>query len=119
MCVQPLRPGTRGLPPGGDGPRRRFLTGSPVTACRVAAIHCGEASPAIAARYTDALASFCERLPLLPFRGRARDDIREGVRLTTFKSRTVVAYQVADDAVTVIGAFHGGQEYDGPSRRGR
>lgn len=77
-----------------------------------------EASPAIAARYTDALVSFCERLSLFPFRGRARNDIREGVRLTTFKSRTVVAYQVADDAVTVIGVFHGGQEYDGPSRRG-
>ena len=73
----------------------------------------------VAARYTDALVTFCERLSFFPLRGRARNDVRAGMRLTMFRSRTVVAYEVTDDAVTIIGVFHGGQDYEGRFRLGQ
>jgi plasmid stabilization system protein ParE len=44
-----------------------------------------------------------------------RDDIRPGLRLTHHKGRTVIAYAVDADALTVsvIGVFYGGQDHEG------
>jgi toxin ParE1/3/4 len=51
-----------------------------------------------------------------PFAGRARDDVRSGMRTTTFKKRTVIAYVVddrsGDRVITVLGVFHGGQDWE-------
>jgi plasmid stabilization system protein ParE len=69
------------------------------------------ASPAIAARYTDALVSQCEALAEFPERGTPRDDIRPGLRITHYRRRTVVAFAVDADEVAIIGLFHGGQHY--------
>lgn len=48
--------------------------------------------------------------------GRSRDDIRRGVRITSFRKKTVVAYEVdesADDPViNILGVFHGGQDWE-------
>lgn len=48
-----------------------------------------EASPGIAAQYTDAIVSYCESLSILPQRGTQRDDVRPGLRITNYKKRTV------------------------------
>ena len=69
------------------------------------------ASPAIAARYTDALVSRCEALAEFPERGSPRDDVRPGLRITHYRRRTVIAFAVDADQVAIIGLFHGGQDY--------
>ena len=72
------------------------------------------ASPDIAARYAEAIVSYCEKLDLSPIRGVARDDVRPGLRITNYKKRTVVAFAVNQESklVSIIGLFYGGQDYE-------
>jgi plasmid stabilization system protein ParE len=70
------------------------------------------ASPEIALRHTNAVVEHCESLGTLPHRGTPRDDIRPGLRTTPYRRRTVIAYTVESDQVSVIGVFHGGQDYE-------
>ena len=74
-----------------------------------------EASPDIAARYTDGIVAQCEALQLLPFRGTPRDDVRPGLRTLSYRRRTIIAFTVVDDRVEIIGIFYGGQDWE---RRG-
>ena len=72
------------------------------------------ASPATAAKYTEAIVAYCERLGSFPQRGLLRDDVRPGLRLTNYRRRTVIAFEV-DDAnhfVAIIGVFYGGRNYE-------
>lgn len=71
-----------------------------------------DASPEIAGRYTDAVIARCEGLGTFPARGAARDDIRPGLRITSYRRRTVIAFAVEPDRVAIIGVFHGGQDYE-------
>jgi toxin ParE1/3/4 len=43
-----------------------------------------EASPEIAARFTDGIVTYCESLSTFPARGNRRDDIRPGLRVTSY-----------------------------------
>ena len=70
------------------------------------------ASPNISDRYTRAIVSYCEGLNTFPHRGTCRDDIRQGLRVTNYKGRTVIAYDVTADLVSIIGVFYGGQDYE-------
>lgn len=70
------------------------------------------ASPDIAARYTEAIISFCESLETFPHRGTMRDDIRPGLRITNFRKRTVIAFMVDQVSVSILGVFYGGQDYE-------
>jgi len=70
------------------------------------------ASPDIAARYTDAIVRYCEGLHTFPLRGAKRDDVRPGLRITHYKKRTVIAYDVSSEVVSIIGIFYGGQDYE-------
>jgi plasmid stabilization system protein ParE len=70
------------------------------------------ASPEIAARYTEGIVNFCNSLQVSPHRGTKRDDIRPGLRVTNYKKRTVIAYAVAIDSVSILGVFYGGQDYE-------
>jgi toxin ParE1/3/4 len=71
-----------------------------------------EASPNIAERYTDAIVTYCEGLTTFPHRGNCRDDIRPGWRITNYRKRTVIAFEVGDERVSIIGIFHGGRDYE-------
>ena len=70
------------------------------------------ASPEIAARYTEAIVSYCESLRTFPLRGTKRDDVRPGLRITNYKKRAVIAFDVDADVVSIIGVFYGGQDYE-------
>jgi toxin ParE1/3/4 len=70
------------------------------------------ASPGIAERYTGAIVSYCEGLRAFPQRGTRRDDIRPGLRITNYKGRSVIAFAVDTDHVSIIGVFYGGQDYE-------
>ena len=70
------------------------------------------ASPAIAARYTEAIVDCCESLCTFPHRGTMRDDVRPGLRITHYKKRTVIAFGVDGECISIIGVFYGGQDHE-------
>lgn len=70
------------------------------------------ASPLVALRYTDAIVTYCETLQTFPLRGARRDDIRPGLRVTNYKGRAVIAFDVSSERVNVIGIFYVGQDYE-------
>lgn len=70
------------------------------------------ASPDIAARYTDGIVSYCESLCTFPHRGNVRDDVRPGLRITNYKKRAVIAFDVGAEMVSIVGVFYGGQDYE-------
>lgn len=70
------------------------------------------ASPEVAARYLDAIVSYCESLCSFPHRGTRRDDVRPGLRITNYKKRLVIAFDVDDAVVSIIGVFYGGRDYE-------
>jgi plasmid stabilization system protein ParE len=69
------------------------------------------AAPLVAQRYTDAIVTYCETLQTFPLRGTPRNDVRPGLRITNYKGRAVIAFDVSDDQVSIIGIFYGGQDY--------
>ena len=71
-----------------------------------------EASPDVAARYTEAIVSYCESLCTFPFRGTRRDDVRPGLRITNYKKRTIIAFDVGAEVVSIIGVFYGGRDFE-------
>jgi toxin ParE1/3/4 len=72
-----------------------------------------EASPEIAARFTDGIVTYCESLSTFPNRGNRRDDIRPGLRVTSYRKRVAIAFNVDAERVNIIGVFYGGQDYEG------
>ena len=38
--------------------------------------------------------------------------MRPGLRITHYRKRTVIAFEVDADKVSVIGVFYGGQDYE-------
>jgi toxin ParE1/3/4 len=70
------------------------------------------ASPEIAERFTNGIVAYCESLSSLPARGNRRDDIRPGLRVTNYRKRVAIAFNVDDDRVNIIGIFYGGQDYE-------
>ena len=70
------------------------------------------ASPEVAERYTNAIVTHCEGLQTFPLRGTRRDDIRPGLRITNYKKRAIIAFDVDAAIVSIIGVFYGGQDYE-------
>ncbi len=88
---------------------------SPEAEQQLTALHryiAAAASPDIAARYTEAIVSYCESLRTFPLRGTKRDDVRFGLRITNYKKRAVIAFDVDAELVSIIGVFYGGQNYE-------
>lgn len=75
-----------------------------------------KASPETARQFVAAILDHIDGILAFPHAGPARDDIRAGVRTTTFKKRTLVAYVIDEShdevMVTVLGVFHGGQNWE-------
>jgi toxin ParE1/3/4 len=71
-----------------------------------------EASPDIAARYAEGIVSYCESLSTFPRRGMIRDDLRPGLRVTSYRKRVVIAFEVDMQRVNIVGVFYGGQDYE-------
>lgn len=64
----------------------------------------------VADAYLEMILRHCERLLLFPYAGRARDDLRPGLRTSSYQKRTLVAYQVSEETVTVLAILHGGRD---------
>lgn len=54
--------------------------------------------------------------PVFPLAGRARHDVRPGMRTTAFKKKTLIAYEVDESSgepvLNALGVFHGGQDWE-------
>lgn len=74
------------------------------------------ASPEKAARFTNGIVSYCESLRDFPLRGKRRDDIRPGLRTTSYRRRAVIAFEVSEDVVNIIGVFYKGRDYESELR---
>lgn len=73
--------------------------------------HIAEArSAADAASFVDAIVAHCEGLDTFPNRGSLRDDIRPGLRTIAYRKRTVIAYVVRGQVVTILGIYYGGRD---------
>jgi toxin ParE1/3/4 len=72
----------------------------------------GRATPEVAGRYVEGVIDYCEGLAVFPTRGSARDDIRPGLRTTSYRKRTVIAFAVSGDRLMIVGLFHGGPDYE-------
>lgn len=74
------------------------------------------ASAEVARRFVSAILAHIDGILVFPLAGRARDDVRPGMRTTTFKKRTLVAYEVDESSgeivVNVVGVYHGGQNWE-------
>jgi plasmid stabilization system protein ParE len=74
------------------------------------------ASADIARRFVSAILDHIDGILVFPLTGRARDDVRSGMRTTTFKKTTLVAYEVDESSgefvVNILGVFHGGQDWE-------
>ncbi len=75
-----------------------------------------KASRDVAQRFVMAILDCIDGILVFPRAGRARDDVRPGMRTTTFKKRTLIAYEVDGSSgelvVDVLGVFHGGQDWE-------
>ncbi len=56
--------------------------------------------------------NYCESLGTFPHRRTKRDDVRQGLRITQYKKRAVIAFAVGADQVSILGMFYGGQDYE-------
>lgn len=72
------------------------------------------ASPDTAIKYVDNIICYCECLHTFPSRGNMRDDVRPGLRITNYKKRIIIAFEVNEKKkeVSIIGLFYGGQNYE-------
>ena len=75
-----------------------------------------KASADTARRFVRAIMERTDQILLFPLAGRDRDDVRPGMGTTTFKKRTLVAYEVDESSgelvVNILGVFHGGQDWE-------
>lgn len=77
----------------------------------------------ISRRFVSAILEHIDGILTFPLAGRARDDVRPGMRTTTYRKRTLVVYEVDESSgevvINVLGIFHGGQDWEATLKEGQ
>jgi toxin ParE1/3/4 len=60
--------------------------------------------------YTDRIIAHCLGLVTFPERGTRRDDLRPGLRTTTFRRRVTIAFHITATTVTIDRVLYGGRD---------
>jgi toxin ParE1/3/4 len=68
--------------------------------------------PASALSFIEKIQRRCDLLRHSAQQGRARPDLRAGLRVIPVGRTVVIAYQVADDTIEILRIFYGGQDYE-------
>lgn len=68
-----------------------------------------DAGPVRAHGYTDRIVATCRNLATFPERGTRRDDLRPGLRTTTFRRRVTIAYHITATQVVIDRILYGGR----------
>ena len=76
-----------------------------------------KAEPAeVAQRFVSGILDHIDGILVFPLAGRARDDVRPGMRTSAFKKKTPVAYEVDESSgelvFNILGVFRGGQDWE-------
>ena len=69
-----------------------------------------ESDPERAGRYTERIVAYCLTLVTFPERGTRRDDLRSGLRTTSFRRRVTIAFHVTARTVTIDRVLYGGRD---------
>jgi toxin ParE1/3/4 len=59
--------------------------------------------------FTDRIVATCRNLMTFPERGTQRDDLRPGLRTTTYRRRVTIAYHITDTQVIMDRILYGGR----------
>jgi toxin ParE1/3/4 len=65
----------------------------------------------VALGYVDRLESYCRGFEVASLRGRRRDDIRPGLRVTSFERRVASAFTVEANVVAILRLYYGGRDW--------
>jgi toxin ParE1/3/4 len=68
-----------------------------------------DAGAARAHSYTDRIVATCRNLVTFPERGTRRDDLRPGLRTTTFRRRVTIGYHITEAQVIIDRILYGGR----------
>ena len=68
--------------------------------------------PPTAEKFIGRIYDACETLREFPLKGRARDDLQQGVRTLPFERIAVITYRVLPDEVEVLNIFYGGRDWE-------
>ena len=60
--------------------------------------------------YTERIVAYCRGFATFPERGRQRDDLRSGLRITGFERRVTIAFHVTANAVVIDRILYGGRD---------
>jgi toxin ParE1/3/4 len=60
--------------------------------------------------YTDRIMAHCLGLVMFPERGTRRDDLRPGLRITTYRRRVTIAFHITVTTVTIDRILYGGRD---------
>ena len=69
-------------------------------------------NPVTALNYVTRIADECRTLDFASERGRARDDVRSGLRTMGFERSATIAFVVELDQVTILRIFKGGRNWE-------
>lgn len=67
-------------------------------------------SPDRALGYVERIEHWCDSLATFPERGTVRDDIRPGLRVTSFDRHVSIAFHVTSDRVVILRIFYAGRD---------
>lgn len=69
-------------------------------------------SPTRAFGFVDKIQQRCDLLRDSPEQGRARPDLRPGLRVIPYGRSVVIAYRITGDTIEILRIFYGGQDYE-------
>jgi toxin ParE1/3/4 len=116
MCSSVSKPCTARQQPRRRSPARNLVL-RPAAEADLTELYHGIAersgSPQTAILYIRRIRASCETLLTFPECGRARDDLRPGIRVFGFEKRVVIVYKILPSGDVEIGRFfYGGQDYE-------
>ena len=65
-----------------------------------------------AERFVRRIKARCDKIGILPFGGRSRDDLAPGLRTVPFERRAIIVYKVEPNCVRIVNVFYGGRDYE-------
>jgi toxin ParE1/3/4 len=69
-----------------------------------------DAGTGLAQSYTDRIIAHCLGLVTFPERGTRRDDLRPGLRITTWRRRVTITFHITDTTVAIDRILYGGRD---------
>jgi toxin ParE1/3/4 len=69
-------------------------------------------NPTRAFTFVEQIQRRCDLLRDLPEQGKARPDLRAGLRIIPYGRSVVIAYQIAGETIEILRVFYGGQDYE-------